>query len=153
MPHHFNGTLNLALFIFPDTGVDHGFSVTDFAEAGIPLLACQPLCLFRVLSFLAMKRKVKHGLCLPVGMAQEQPLEAEDAPVQHMGIDTAYQLCLEAGLGQVRIVNYQTLKSTFRVATCTGPPQKTQGHPIDQLAPVDVVLLQETVEHILSTGK
>ena len=81
MPHHFNGTLNLALFIFPDTGVDHGFFVTDFAKAGIPLLACQPLYFFRVLALLAMKRKVKHGLCLPVGMAQEQPLEAEDAPV------------------------------------------------------------------------
>lgn len=51
-----------------------------------------------------------------------------------MGIDAAYQLCLEAGLGQVRIVNYQTLKGPFRVAPRTGPPQKAQGHPIDQLA-------------------
>ena len=67
-----------ALFIFPDTGVDHGFFVTDFAKAGIPLLACQPLY-FSGSALLAMKRKVKHGLCLPVGMAQEQPLEAEDA--------------------------------------------------------------------------
>ena len=70
-----------------------------------------------------------------------------------MGIDAAYQLCLEAGLGQVRIVNYQTLKGPFRVAPRTGPPQKAQGHPIDQLAPVDVVMFQETVKHILSTGK
>ena len=98
-----------------------------------------------------MKRKVKHGLRLPVGVAQGQSLEPEDAPVQHMGINAAYHLCLEAGLGQVRVV-YQTLESPFRAGPCPGSPQKAHGHPVDKLAPVDAVLFQETVEHVLLAG-
>ena len=73
-----------------------------------------------------------------VGMAWEQLLEVEDAPVRNR--------CGLSSLSWNRswASPYRQLseqKSPFRGGSCPGLPQKAQGHLIDKLAPVDVALV------------
>ena len=121
----------------------------------IQLLLRQALRLGRLLSHLTLKREVHEGLRLSVREQEEQALVAKDARMLDMGEDTAKEFPLAAGLREIGVVRNQTTgtRALDRVASHGYTAQEPAVEAVHDLPPVDDLIGEEPVEHVLLAGE
>ena len=146
---HLDGEVNLAHGILVKTSL-YGNALIPFG--GIPsgefLLAHSIVAL---LALFTEDGKVEQHLADTVGNAEEEGLEAEDAAVFKMGVDTSDVLHTPACLGEVRIINHQA--GIFRLVVTADDDlrPKLTDNMVHQLAPVGAAVIEELIEHIFTT--
>lgn len=145
-PYHFLEQVDLASGV-----VCHPFGrcalfISLFTEASFELRLAHGMIAF--LAGFAYDLKVKHHLALAVTYGQGQSLESEYHLVGHMAEYATNVLCMDAAFWVVSVIHYQT----HRVASMVGPsadtPPKLAGDMGHNLAPIQRVVIYESVEDI-----
>ena len=96
--------------------------------------------------------EVKHHLAYAVSDGKRKGLETKDGLVLNMREDTTHKFETLPGLAEISIIDYQAGGAVLVVAADTYPGPQLKGKVVQQLAPVDSGILDETVEHVFSTA-
>ena len=88
-----------------------------------------------------------------IGNTKEERLEAKDAAVLKMGVDTPDILHTSACLGEVRIVDHQAGIIRLVVTADDDLLPKLTDNMVHQLAPVGAAIVEKLIEHIFTTTK
>lgn len=148
---HLDGEVNLAHGILIKTSL-YGNALIPFGgvSSGEFLLAHSIVALPALLT---EDGKVEQHLADTVGNAEEEGLEAEDATVFKMGVDTSDVLHTPACLGEVRIINHQAGVLRLVVTADDDLRPKLADNMVHQLVPVSAAIVEELIEHIFTTTK
>lgn len=147
LSHHVHCQGNLVHVIFLDSLARRSILFAVGGISCVKLFLRHPVILLP--AFLPDKGEVKKHLRDTVSYAEEERLEAEDALVLKMGVDTADTLHSPARLGEVGVIDYQAGRPVFVVGTdlYTGPELEVD--VVHELAPVDTRITKEAIEHVL----
>lgn len=149
--NHLNGEVYLAHGILLKTRLYGGVFIPLLAiSSGKFLLAHAVVALT---AFLAKDGEVEKHLADTICDAKEEGLEAEDAVVLQMRVDTSDVLHTAACLGKVRIIYHQASVLTLVVAAHPDLRPKLADEVIHQFAPVDAPIVEEIIEHIFATSE
>ena len=149
--NHLDGEINLAHGILIKTGMDGCALVPFFTESFREFLLAHAIVAFPAL--LSEDGKVEKHLADAIGNAEEESLEAKDAAMLEMRVDTPDILHTSACLGEVRIVNHQTGIIRLVITADDDLLPKLTGNMVHQLAPVGAAIVEELIEHIFTTTK
>lgn len=149
--NHLYGGVNLAHGILTETCLDGSVGIPFRAVSSGEFLLAHAIVALP--AFLTNDGKVEQHLADAVGDAEEESLEAEDAAVFKMGVDTSDVLHTPACLGEVRIINHQA--GIFRLVVTADDDlrPKLADNMVHQLAPVRATIVEELIEHIFTTTK
>ena len=149
--NHLYGEVNLAHRVLDNAGLDGSVLIPLYTiPCGEFLLAHAVVALPAPL---AQDGKVEQHLADAVGNAEEESLEAEDAAVLKMGVDTPDILHATPCLREVRVVNHQAGIARLVVAADDDLRPKLVDDVVHQLAPVGTAIVEELIEHIFATTK
>jgi len=104
-------------------------------------------------ALLTKDAEVELHLADAVRDAEEESLEAEDATVLKVGVDTPDILHAAPRLGEIRIVNHQAGIVKLVVTADDNLSPKLAGNMVHQLAPVGTAIVEELIEHVFTTTK
>ena len=104
-------------------------------------------------AFFSEDGKVEEHLADTVGNAEKKSLEAEDAAVFKMGVDTSDVLHTPTSLGEVRVINHQAGVRKLMVTADNNLRPELADNMVHQLAPVGTVIVEELIEYIFTTTK
>ena len=149
--NHLDGEINLAHGVLSKTNLDGCVLVSFFTESFGELLFAHPVVAFPAL--LSEDGKVEKHLADAVGNTEEEGLDAKNATVLKMGVDTPDVLHMPSCLGKVRIVNHQTGIIRLVVTADDDLSPKLADDVVHQLAPVGTAVVEELIEHIFATTK
>lgn len=149
-PYHVNGKFDLALTVFVDTFLDGSVFRACLAVSSGKFLCRHTEVAF--LAGLAQQGEVKHHLAYAVSDGKRKGLETKDGLVLNMREDTTHKFETLPGLAEISIIDYQAGGAVLVVAADTYPGPQLKGKVVQQLAPVDSGILDETVEHVFSTA-
>ena len=149
--NHLDGEINLAHGILIKTGMDGCALVPFFTESFREFLLAHAIVAFPAL--LSEDGKVEKHLADAIGNAEEESLEAKDAAMLEMRVDTPDILHTSACLGEVRIVNHQTGIIRLVITADDDLLPKLTGNMVQQLAPLGAPIVEELIEHIFTTTK
>ena len=147
--NHLDGEINLAHGVLIKTGMDCSVFVPFCGVSFGELLFAHSIVALP--AFLSEDGKVEKHLADAIGNAEEESLEAKDAAVLEMGVDTSDVLHASACLGEVRIVNHQTGIIRLVITSNNDLCPKLAGNMVHQLAPVGAPIVEELIEHIFTT--
>ena len=152
---HTDEIVHLALEVFFRSLCGTAVRIALLAVSGIKLLLRQALRFGRLLTHLSLECEVHEGLRLSIREQEEQPLVTKDTRMFDMGEDTAKELTLAAGLRKVGVIRNQAagILAIDGVAAHRNTPQESAAEAVHYLPPVDVLVGEEPVEHILLTGE
>ena len=148
---HLYGEVNLARRVLVKAGLDGCVLIPLYAVSSGEFLPAHAIVALPAL--LAKDTEVEQHLADAVGNAEEESLEAEDAAVLEMGVDTPDVLHMAACLGEVRIVNHQAGVVRLVVTADGDLRPELADDVVHQLAPVDTAVVEELIEHIFTTTK
>lgn len=150
---HLDGLVGLLHAILLDAFLN-GLSAVVFTKSGLAFLRGQSLWLVFPLPPLPMQGEVEHQLAGSIREEKRKALVANDAALQDMRPHAANQFSVLTCLGGIRVVDNQTYGLVMRGSACMlHLPYQLEIHRIEQLAPSDIAVIHETVEHVLFTGK
>ena len=149
--NHLDGEINLAHGILIKTGMDCSVFVPFCGVSFGELLLAHSIV--SLPAFLSEDGKVEKHLADAIGNAEKESLEAQDAAMLEMRVDTSDVLHTSACLGEVRIVNHQTGIIRLVIAADDDFLPKLTGNMVHQLAPVGAPIVEELIEHIFTTTK
>ncbi len=148
-PDH-QGDLALAVLFGAQCGM--GAFLMLLGEPGVKLALLQAM--LPVPALLADEGEVEQHLADTVGYADEQPLEAENHRMCHVGVNLADKLCLDDSLGIVRIVHYQADRMrAIGIPLLLALALELVGNDGENLTPVVRLIGDKLVEHVLATAK
>ena len=152
---HTDEIVHLALEVFFRPLCGTAVRIALLAVSGIKLLLRQALRFGRLLTHLSLECEVHEGLRLSIREQEEQPLVTKDTRMFDMGEDTAKELTLAAGLRKVGVIRNQAagILAIDGVAAHRNTSQESAAETVHYLPPVDVLVGEEPVEHILLTGE
>ena len=104
-------------------------------------------------ALLAKNAEVKQHLADTVSNNEEESLEAEDAAVLEMGVDTPDVFHTATRLGKVRVINHQADIVRLMVTADNDLSPKQADDMVHQLASVSTAIVEELIEHIFTTTK
>ena len=149
--NHLDGEVNLAHGVLIKTSLDGCILVPFFTESFGEFLLAHPVVTLPAL--LSEDGKVEKHLADAIGNTKEERLEAKDAAVLKMGVDTPDILHTSACLGEVRIVDHQAGIIRLVVTADDDLLPKLTDNMVHQLAPVGAAIVEELIEHIFTTTK
>ena len=149
--HHLNSLLGLLHGVLLDALLNTLSSVVG-RESFTALLVREPLLLVGLPAFLSVNREVKEQLAQTVGKQKCHTLVPQFHPMLYMGEYLADKLRLHATLGSVSVIDNQADRLVMPgLCAMTDLPQQLEVHRIEQLAPLNVTIIHETIEHVLLT--
>ena len=151
LANHLYGEVNLAHGILINTSLYGNVIIPLYGvSSGESLLAHSIVALT---AFFSEDGKVEEHLADTIGNAEKKSLEAEDAAVFKMGVDTPDILHTAPRLGEVRVINHQTGIVRLVVTADDDLSPKLADNMVHQLAPVGTAIVEELIEHIFTTTK
>lgn len=148
---HLYGEVNLAHRVLAEAGMDGSVLIPLYAVSFGKFLLAHPIVALPAL--LAQDGKIEQHLADAVSDAEEESLEAEDAAVLEMGVDTPDMLHAASRLGEVRVINHQASIVRLVVTADDDLSPKLADDVVHQLAPVGTAVVEELIEHIFATTK
>ena len=152
---HTDEIVHLAPEAFFGPLCDTAVRIAFLAVSGIQLLLRQALRLGRLLTHIALEGEVHEGLRLSIREQEEQSFVAKDARMLDMGEDTAKEFSLASGLREIGVIRNQAagILAIDGVAPHGNAAQEPAVEAVHELPPVDVLVGEEPVEHILLAGE
>ena len=148
---HLYGEVYLVHRILVKAGLDGRVLIPLYAVSSGKFLLAHPIVALPAL--LAKDAEVEQHLADAVSNAEKEGLEAEDAAVLKMGVDTADILHAATRLGEVRVINHQARVVRLMVTANEDLRPKLADEVVHQLAPVGTAIVEELIEHIFTTTK
>ena len=148
---HLYGEVNLAHRVLVKAGLNGSGLTPLYAVSFRKFLLAHPIVAFPAL--LAQDGKIEQHLADTVSDAEEEGLEAEEASVFKMGVDTPDILHATPRLGEVRVINHQASIVRLMVTADDDLRPKLADDVVHQLAPVGTAVVEELIEHIFTTTK
>ena len=149
--YHLYGEVNLAPRVLVKASLDGSILAPLCAVSFGEFLLTHAVVAFP--SFLTKDGEVEQHLADTICDAEEESLEAEDAAVFKMGVDTPDILHSASRLGKVRVINHQA--RVVRLVVTAGDDLRPElaDDMVHQLAPVSTAIVEELIEHIFTTTK
>lgn len=144
---HFNCKRYLVLAILGKAFANSIFLVALGGVSGIKLFLGHAVV--ALAAFLSYEGKVKQHLGHAVRDAKEESLEAEDALVLEVGMDTAYAFHPLPCLGKVGVVNHKAGRPFLVVGAGFYAIPELNIDIVHEFAPVDIDVAKKTVKHVL----
>lgn len=148
---HLHREIDLVHVVLVKTLLDDSVRFAFCTVSSGEFLLTHPIVTFP--AFLPEDGKVEKHLAHAIGNAKEESLEAEDATVFKVGVDTSDMLHTSTGLGEIRIIYHQTGVRRFMVVSDSDLSPKLPDKMIHQLAPVRAAIVEKLIEHIFTTTK
>ena len=148
---HLYGEVNLAHRVLVKAGLDGCVLIPLYAVSSGKFLLAHPIVALPAL--LTKDAEVEQHLADAVSNAEKESLEAEDAAVFKMGVDTPDILHAAPCLGEVRVINHQASIVRLMVTANEDLRPKLADNVVHQLAPVGTAVVEELIEHIFTTTK
>ena len=152
---HTDKIVHLAMEVFLGTLRRAAVRIALLAVSLIQLLLRKALGFGRLLPHLTLECEVHECLRLSIREEEEQPLVSQNACMLDMGEDAAKELTLAAGLREVGVVGNQAagILAVDGVAAQGNASQEPAVEAVHNLPPVDVLVGEEPVEHVLFAGE
>ena len=149
--YHLYGEVNLAHRILVKAGLDGIVLIPLYAVSSGELLLAHPIVALPAL--FAKDAEVEQHLADTVSDAEEETLEAEDAAMLEMRVDTPDVLHAATRLGEVRVVNHQAGIVRLMVTADDDLRPELADDMVHQPAPVRTAIVEELIEHVFTTTK
>ena len=149
--NHLYGEVNLAHGILINTPLYGNVIIPFYGVSSGKFLPAHSIVALPAL--LAQDGKIEQHLTDAVSDAEKECLEAEDAAVLEMGVDTPDVLHTASRLGEVRVINHQASIVRLMVTADDDLSPKLADDVAHQLAPVGTAIVEKLIEHIFTTTK
>ena len=148
---HLYGEVDLAHRILVKAGLDGCILIPLYAVSLGEFLLTHTILALPAL--FTQDAEVEQHLADSVGNAEEESLEAKDAAVLKMGVDSSDVLHTPSSLGEVRIVNHQASVRRLVVTADDDFRPELADNVVHQFAPVGTPIVEELIKHIFTTTK